>query len=72
MSDDRIFIDTDDRWYFRIRGNQVSAPYASREQARAALQAYVGTCVRRAEPIDLGKSISALRQIDPTGAERSA
>ena len=72
MSSERIFIDTDDSWYFRIRGNQVSGPYASQEQARLALEAYVGNCVRRTEPVDLGKSINALRRMDPTGVERSA
>ena len=71
MSSERIFIDTDDSWYFRIRGNQVSGPYASREQARLALEAYVGNCARRTEPVDLGKSITSLRRLDPRGAERS-
>jgi len=71
MSGERIFIDTDESWYFRIRGNQVSGPYASREQARLALEAYVGNCVRRTEPVDVGKSISSLHRLDPRGAKHS-
>jgi hypothetical protein len=79
MGGERIFIDTDNRWYFRIRGNQISSPYASQALAQAALETFIGDCRRRTEPVDLAKSVDMLRRSgvatvapDTRPAERNA
>ena len=47
MASRRIFQDVNGDWYFRVRGNQAEGPYASAEEAQAALGEYVSRWNRR-------------------------
>ncbi|MGA0839606.1 MAG: DUF6316 family protein [Pseudomonadales bacterium] len=63
MASDRIFLDDDARWYFKVRGNQVRGPFASEAEAEHALEEYVAACQARLEPRLLNFDLSGLRLI---------
>jgi len=49
MTTNRIFQGEDGEWYFHMRGNQAAGPFASFQEAGAALNRHVKTCKRRTD-----------------------
>ena len=61
MASDRIFLDDDAGWYFKVRGNQVRGPFVSADEAEEALKAYVTACQARLEPRFMKFDLNSLR-----------
>jgi Domain of unknown function (DUF6316) len=61
MASDRIFLDDDAGWYFKVRGNQVRGPFTSEDEAEQALHAYVTACQARLEPKFMKFDLNSLR-----------
>jgi len=61
MSKERVFLGEDGQWYFNVRGNQATGPFASRREAEQQLIRYVNACRNRVEG-----TVAWPQQLNPT------